>query len=644
MDMKNLFLLLLSFLWIVKLFGQSQGINYQAVILDKNPQEIPGRDISGNILPHHPLMLRFSILDAAGTIEYQEEHSITTDLYGMINLVIGKGTPTVISPNAFHDIDWNGTPKALKVDLSLSDTEVFYIDFSLEELTFVPYAYHKNITATGSLMVDGMTSLKSRLDVTNGSPTFLSGDLTVNEQTTLHNDLTVNAASSLKGQVTINPDFEEAGTKSNYASYPLRVEGSNQGIAVKIDGSRSSKNSFITFWDETNIQGRIEGQTTTELLTDPEYIFDNVLFANEIIRATVDVAIAASAVAAASSSSTGCVGFGACVTTPIPSLIASSIAALVMESANLVLVIADPVLYNVFKHTNIGVTYQSGAGDYAEWLPKSNPDEKFLPGDIIGVKAGRISKSTDHADHYMVISYNPIVLGNMPEEGREADYEKVAFMGQVRVKVYGKVQPGDYIIPDGKHNGAGMAVSPENIQPGQYHKIVGVAWSGSESSQYSYINLAVGINNNDMARLGVKLEQKINEQETEINNLKEKLNQMNEVLAQLVPDYSSLMDESQKTGTASTVPSQDRSYLLEENTIIYYEITREQILEGIDLAKKTLKEQGVDIYENPFFKKMDAEPGFKENFISDALVLINNELEKHYQKDLESGAKAIKFY
>ena len=52
----------------------------------------------------------------------------------------------------------------------------------------------------------------------------------------------------------------------------------------------------------------------------------------------------------------------------------------------------------------------------------------------------------------------------------------------------------------------------------------------------------------------------------------------------------------------------------------------------------------MDIYENPFFKKMDAEPGFKENFISDALVLINNELEKHYQKDLESGAKAIKFY
>ncbi len=639
--MKKLIIIGLSLFLMCKLSGQTQGISYQAVIIDKTPQEVPGRDITGNIIPNQPVMVRISILDAAGTIEFQEEHAVTTDMYGMINLVIGKGTMTAFSPNPFTEIDWNGTQKSLKVDLSLSADDVFYTDFSFEDLTFVPYAYHRNITATGSLIVDGMTALKSRVDVTDGSPTFLSGDLTVDELTTLNNDLTVNASSSLKGQVTINPDFPAPGDKSSYESYPLRVEGGTQGIAVKIDGTRSSNNYFVTFWDDEKIQGRIEGQTTLELLTDPEYIFDNILFANEIIRSTVDVAKASAGVVSASTSSTACVGLGACVTTPVPSLIAGAIAEVVMEAANLALVIAEPILYNVFKHTNIGVSYQSGAGDYAEWLPKSNPGEKFMPGDIVGVKGGFISRNTGDAGHLMVISSNPIVLGNMPDQGREAEYEKVAFMGQVPVKVYGKVKTGDFILAGGNNNGAGIAVSPDDIQPDQYNEIVGVAWSESESLQYGYVNAVVGMNGNYMALMNEKQEQKIKEQETEIAGLKEQLDRMNNALAQLLPDYSSMIESGKSESAAGAAPV---AAAVEENTVIYYEITKEQILEGISLAEKILKEKGVDLENHPFFKKMTEDPEYKECFISDALASVRKEMEKFYQEDLKSGARVIKSF
>jgi hypothetical protein len=641
MNMKKLIIIGLSLLLMYKLSGQTQGISYQAVIIDKTPQEVPGRDITGNYIPNKPVMVRFSILDAAGTIEYQEVHAVTTDMYGMINLVIGKGTMTAFSPNPFTEIDWNGTQKSLKVDLSLDVTDVFYTDFSFEDLTFVPYAYHRNITATGSLAVDGMTALKSRVDVTDGSPTFLTGDLTVDELTTLNNNLTVNASSSLKGQVTINPDFATPGDKSSYEDYPLRVEGGNQGIAIKIDGTRSSNNYFVTFWDEEKVQGRIEGQTTLELLTDPEYIFDNVLFANEIIRSTVDVAKAFSGVVSASSSSTACAGLGACVTAPVPSLIAGAVAELVMESANWALVVAEPVLYNVFKHTNIGVTYQSGAGDYAEWLPRLNPGDKFLPGDIVGIKGGYISRNTGDADHLMVISSNPIVLGNMPDEGREAEYEKVAFMGQVPVKVYGKVKTGDFILPGGRNNGAGMAVSPDDIQTDQYDEIVGVAWSESESSQYGYVNVVVGMNAGYMAQLNEKQEQKIREQEAEIDDLKEQLNRMNNALAQLLPDYSSKMESGK--GESAVVPAPVAA-AVEGTTVIYYELTKELILEGISLAEKTLKEKGVDLENHPFFKKMNDDPEYRECFISDALASVKKEMEKYYQEDLKSGAKVIKSF
>lgn len=640
--MKKVIFLFLFLLTALNLSGQIQGLNYQAVIVDKNPQEIPGKDITGNIMPDQPIMVRFSILDAAGTIEYQEEHAAVTDLYGMISLIIGHGAPTASSPNAFSGIDWNGTTKSLKVDLSMSDVDVFYSDFSFDELTFVPYAYHRNITATGSLIVDGITNLKSRLDVSQGSPAFLSGDLTVEEKTTLNRDLTVNAPSSLKGQVTINPGFRTPGDKTNYDSYPLRVEGASQGIAVKIDGTRNSSNYFMTFMDDEKIQGRIEGQTIDELESDPEYVFNNIKMGNEVIRSGVDVAIATAGVASASSSSTVCAGFGACVTAPVPSLIVAAAAQLVLEVANLAMVVADQVLYNESVRNNIGVTYQSGSGDYAEWLPKSNKVEKFLPGEIVGVKGGYISRSTAGADHIMVISHNPIVLGNMPEQDRTPDYEKVAFMGQVLVRTSGKVYPGDLILPSGKNDGVGIAVSPQNIEPEQYSNIVGVAWSESLSDLSGFVNIAVGINANILARLGTAQEKKLKEQAAEINVLRSQIDRMNIVLSKAVPEYTAMMQNELKETPVPAAAAQVEPPQRENRTVIYHEITNQQIIAGLSMAENILREKGVDVENNTFFRKIKDDPGYRECFINDALTSIKSEMNKNYNADLESGANIIR--
>ena len=57
-----------------------------------------------------------------------------------------------------------------------------------------------------------------------------------------------------------------------------------QGVAIKVNGSRANATNFVTFFDDNGIQGRIEGQTTAELLTDPEYIVENaILVAQEVI-------------------------------------------------------------------------------------------------------------------------------------------------------------------------------------------------------------------------------------------------------------------------------------------------------------------------------------------------------------------------
>lgn len=121
-----------------------------------------------------------------------------------------------------------------------------------------------------------------------------------------------------------------------------------------------------------------------------------------------------------------------------------------------------------------GVTTSSSGSDYAEIIQRENPDEKLEPGDIVGVKEGKISKRTKNSDIFMVISTEPGVVGNS-KDVQEIDSKGniVAFMGQVPVKVRGIVQSGDYIIPSGLNDGVGIATKKRTA------KCVGQAWETS---------------------------------------------------------------------------------------------------------------------------------------------------------------------
>jgi len=653
--MKKLLFIVLSFFLIVNSFGQSQGISYQAVIIDQNAQEIPGKDISGNILPNHPIMVRFTILDAAGTIDYQEEQATTTDAFGTINLTIGKGIQTATSTKIFTEIDWNGASKDLKVDISVSQTDIFYTDFSNQELNFVPYAYHKNITATGTLIVDGKstlqdlsvqatTNLYGTLDVNNDKSTHLSGTLSVDSTTTLSKDLTVNSTSNLNGQVIVNASV--TGDQSTSSNYPLVVKGSNSGVSIKVSGGRNSETNFITFFDDAGAQGRIEGETKDEVFEDFTWYFDNAKY-------LVEFGIAIKDVIAVLSSSAPCVGLGVCITTPSVSMTIAAIARLVIRTIQI-------ITYNTFRFEHAGVAFMTYGSDYAEYLPKANPNEVFNPGDIVGIKGGYVTKSTDDAEMIMVITSHPTVLGNMPEKGKEQNYEKVAFLGQVPAKIAGKVNAGDYILPSGNNDGGGIAVSPDDIQPYQYLKIVGVAWPNTNSTLYGYTNVAIGLNTNDAVRLNIKQEKKIYALESKVDSLNNHISKMNAILAQLLPEYASLMGidltstkssaivqaneqvNTQQKSSSST--SSVESEASGETTYYLSGITEDQIAEGIDLAEEMLKEQGVDITKYTFFSDVKSKSGYKENFIKELKASVTKELDKAYERDKKAGLRVVKLY
>jgi hypothetical protein len=501
---------------------------------------------------------------------------------------------------------------------------------------------------TGALTVAGGVGIQKRLNV--GGATMIENTLGVNGQMTVH----------------ANPGGHDQDT---YADYPLLVEGGNQGIAIKVEGTRSASNNFISFWDNEGsgkMHGRIEGQTTDDLWDDPEFLVEFGIRTTDVIINGVEAIVAVLEwtqggidLAAAASSSTACAGLGACVTAPIPSLIGSKtinfvlkVANIAVYASNLGIAIAEEAAFLTFKHLNIGVSYQSGAGDYAEWLPKLNPSHEFRAGELVGISNGFVTKNIINAEKIMVVSTRPAVLGNMPQQGLESNYVKIAFMGQVPVQVLGDVKPGDYILPVDLSEGYARAVHPEDMKSSDYRRIAGVAWNVMETIApgASLVNVAVGLNTNNMSDLVYRQEQEIAALQDEYTKLNDQFIQTNAILSELVPGFAEaagldpddihIHDNSGNINDENQHPEDNLAYS-DGDDILYFEISREQVESAIDAARETYvqiledKEKIAELFideetrellnskdylllpieEHPFWNRIDSDPQYREEII-----------------------------
>ncbi|WP_432412024.1 beta strand repeat-containing protein [Rasiella sp. SM2506] len=209
--MKNIITLSLLFIATCNTLAQTDGLSYQAIIIDPNPQELPGVDGVNNILIHTDVVFRFTVLNENGAVEYQETQNTTTNAFGMVNLTIGQGVPQT---GLFTEIFWEGKKKDLQVEINIEGS---FNQLSKQGLLFVPYAFHRDIIATGfldvtgittlgsDLTVDGTTNLNKSLSVNNNSATLLTGSLTVDNFTRLNHTLTVTNESptALTGTLTV---------------------------------------------------------------------------------------------------------------------------------------------------------------------------------------------------------------------------------------------------------------------------------------------------------------------------------------------------------------------------------------------------------------------------------------------------------
>ncbi len=262
----------------------------------------------------------------------------------------------------------------------------------------------------------------------------------------------------------------------------------------------------------------------------------------------------------------------------------------------------------------------------------------------------------------MVVSMRPIVLGNTPEKGKSKEYEKVAFMGQVPVRVLGKVNLGDYILPSGGNNGLGMAITPANMKAEDYKKIVGVAWSAGNNADLNVVKVAVGLNTNSLASVIEKQAEEIRSLKQSVAKTDEKLDQINSALAMLVPGYkrtlnmpegsskpetkdyldevlggvqktkkeqavasvSSPIKSSIKPVTSSIKPVSNGKSSSEQVSVPSAFFTDDIMKEAFEMAEKNAIASGEDISTHPFFGKIASDPAYREI----AMKKIQNELNK----------------
>lgn len=140
--------------------------------------------------------------------------------------------------------------------------------------------------------------------------------------------------------------------------------------------------------------------------------------------------------------------------------------------------------------TNTTVQYSSAAADYAEYIPQVDANDVILPGEVIGIVDGRVSRDTQKAQQIMVMSSSPVIVGNAKPLSK--GQALVSFMGQVKVRVTGVVHSGDYLIASGHSDGLAVAVSPTALSPLVLGRVVGRALGAKSDDGVGRVNTLIG--------------------------------------------------------------------------------------------------------------------------------------------------------
>jgi hypothetical protein len=155
---RNLIVLVTALLIAISsIANPTNGFKYQAIV----------RNNQGAVLENSAVLLKVSILQGAenGASVYSEEHQVTTNSFGLINLVIGNGTNPA---GNFNAINWSADSYFLKVEMAISPGTNFEL-LGISALLAVPYALHaETVTNNADADADPLNEIQV-LDLTGAT-------------------------------------------------------------------------------------------------------------------------------------------------------------------------------------------------------------------------------------------------------------------------------------------------------------------------------------------------------------------------------------------------------------------------------------------------------------------------------------------
>lgn len=140
---KLISLFLLNFIIVLGFAQAPQGFNYQAV----------ARNSSGVAIVSQPIGLQISLRQttASGAIVYTETHAVTSNNLGLVNLVVGMGTPVT---GTFNTINWGTGPYFIEVSMDITGGTTYSL-MGTQQLMSVPYALYAANSAAGATGATG---------------------------------------------------------------------------------------------------------------------------------------------------------------------------------------------------------------------------------------------------------------------------------------------------------------------------------------------------------------------------------------------------------------------------------------------------------------------------------------------------------
>jgi hypothetical protein len=149
----------------LKLYAQEVNtFSYQAVVRD-NEELIINQNVA--------VLTNIIKGSESGELVYSERHIITTNNYGIINLVIGEGSP--INSYVYSDVDWSLDKYYIEISIDLSGGESYTL-MGVSQLKSVPYAnYALDVKNKDDADPDPLNELQT-LDLTDNTLSISDGN------------------------------------------------------------------------------------------------------------------------------------------------------------------------------------------------------------------------------------------------------------------------------------------------------------------------------------------------------------------------------------------------------------------------------------------------------------------------------------